>query len=200
MSTFDYRSMMNQLSDKGFEHCKSLLYPILGFHYLTLTEVRKIDLCEKLYDIASRVPIKAGQRKDMVVETYYESLMMFIQNTVNCGSGTISSEYRNRALKIIRELKDKKTIDDQDQFDQQLTLFALYLSLIRATAPDFAKKNASDAHLNVDESDVELLKRFKEFRPKKEIPGFLRMLNDQSLHGNDVVYIHSIILYCIGRW
>ena len=200
MSVFDYLFMTKQLSDEGFNHCKSLLFPLLGYQYMTIEEVRRVDLCERINEFAKRYPMKPGQKKDMSFEAYTEVIENNIQNNIKCKNGSIANGYRNRALEIIKELKGEK--DPQKKLEKCLTLFALYLGLVRAVYPDLTKE-ANDARLMVDVKDEDLLKQYKDYKFKNnnflgiEPPVLFKKAGVLTLSDTDIVYIHNVLLYCI---
>lgn len=197
MSTFDYRFLLGQLSDKGFEHCRFLLFPMLGYQYMTEAEVRKIELCERLYDMATHIPMKPGQKRDMSCEAYYEIIENHLQVTFMCKQGSIAEGYRNRALQSIKELRTEKEIDEETTFEKRLTLFAIFLGLLRAAYPDFQKAVVSDAQLFAVAEDADVLKAFKDVKPKVNIPGIFKKPESPSIQNTDIVYMHNIIMYCI---
>ena len=197
MSTFNYPFLLNQLSDKGFEHFKSLVFPMLGYQYMTEAEARKIEVCERLYDMADRVPMKSGQKKGMASEAYYEILENHLQVSIMCKPGSIAEGYKTRAFQIIRDMKVEKAVDEETPFEKRLTLFAIFLALLRSIYPDFQKAYATEAQLFVSRKDADILKAFKDSKSRMDITGIFRKSKVQSIQDNDIVYIHNIIMYCI---
>lgn len=201
MSTFDYPFLMEQLSDAGFNHCKSLLFPLLGYRYMTLEEVRKVDVCEKIYEFANRYPMKPGQKKEMSFEAYCDVIEYNIQNNLKCKNGTAAEDYRNRAIEIIKELKVEK--DSLSSFDKCLTLFAIYLSLLRAVHPNYEKTVATEVFLKVEKTDAELLSSFRNYKFKTnnflgiDTPALFKKPVVQSMRETDMIYLHNIMLYCV---
>ena len=194
---FNYPFLINQLSENGFAHCKSLLFPMLDYQYMTVADVRKIELCEKVYDLVNRFPAKAGQDKPTSCEAYIHAIEYQMQNVLKCKSGSIAAEYKSRALQMIAELQTEKEIDEETVYEKLLTLFSIYLGLLRSTAPDFTETIAEDARLNADRDDTEILKKFREIKAKKDIKTLFRKHENQQSLGNDIVYIHSVILLCL---
>lgn len=197
MSTFNYLFIVNQLSDDGFAHCKSLLFPVLGYHYMTEADVRRIELCEKVYDLVNRFSVKAGQKKCFSCEAFIHEIDSQMQIALKCKLGSVASEYRNRGLQIIKELSTEKEIDEETTYDKLLTLFSIYLALLRATFPDFIKGIAENACLDAEKSDVEILKKIRDIQFKKDIPAVLHIAGGQHQQVRDIVYIHNVILYCL---
>jgi len=60
MSTFNYRLLMAPLSDNGFHHCKSQVFPLLDYQYISYEEVRKVDLCESVHDLTEGFLVKTA--------------------------------------------------------------------------------------------------------------------------------------------
>ena len=197
MSTFDYRFLLEQLSDRGFEHCKSLLFPMLGYHYMTEAEVRKIDLCEKIFDYVSRFPVKTGRNKTNSSEAYIDTIEYLLQNVLKSASGSIAAEYENHALQMITDMRTEKELGNETTSEKLLTLFSIFLGLLRSTAPDFSTTVAKDVLLTANRADAEILKIFSEVKIKKDIKALLKIRDAQQLLENDVFYIHSVLLYCL---
>jgi len=203
MSTFDYPFLIEQLSDEGFNYCKSLLFPLLGYKYLTIEQVRKVDLCERINELTNHYPMRPGQKKNMSFEAYCEGIEINIQNNIKYKNGTTAEAYRNRAVDIIKELKENKEEDLRIACEKCLTLFAIYLGLIREVYPNLAKAVATDAHLQVDANDAELLKKLTEYKQKNtgflgiETPAIFKKPGVQLFRETEVVYMHNVLLYCV---
>ncbi len=108
MSVSDYMFITKQVSDEGFNHCKALLFPLLGYQYITIQEVRRVDLSERINEFTKRYPMRPGQKKDMSLEAYCEVIENNLQNNIKCKNRSVANDYRNRALEIIKELKGEK--------------------------------------------------------------------------------------------
>ena len=138
MGTFNYPFWINKLSDKGFQYCLSLLYPMLHFQYMEEKDVRRIDLCERMYALAKDNPMYPGYNSGMSYQAYYKALRYYIENFLKSKQATIADQYRDRALVILKAIEEDKI--DKSGTDDNLTLFAIYLALSRHLYPNFSPR------------------------------------------------------------
>jgi hypothetical protein len=102
---------------------------------------------------------KAGPKGVAALEFYLSAVENSIVNTVKCKRGSLAEEYKNHALKLIKDLKGKSDEESEEKYEKLLTVFSIYLSLLRETFPDFVRREAAEVSLMVNGRDEELLKK-----------------------------------------
>lgn len=93
------------------------------------------------------------------MEFYLSIVENSIENIVKCKRGSLAEEYKNHALKLIKDLKGKRNEESEEKHEKLLTVFSIYLSLLRETFPDFVRREAAAVSLMVNGRDEELLKK-----------------------------------------
>jgi hypothetical protein len=81
---------------------------------------------------------KAGLKGVAALEFYLSIVENSIENIVKCKRGSLAEEYKNHALKLIKDLKGKSDEESEEKYEKLLTVFSIYLSLLRETFPDFS--------------------------------------------------------------
>lgn len=195
MSTFNYPFWVGKLSDKGFQHCVSQLFPMLKFRYLKEEEVRRVDFSERMLELAERCNMIPDQKSSTSYEAYYKALSYYLVTFLKCKQGTVADGYRNKALEIIKRIEDDKV--DHTGTDENLTVFSIYLGLARALYPNYSSHVATGARLLVDEDDAELLIKLKDYKFKTETQGLFKKVEEQTQEARDMIYMHNVIMYCL---
>ena len=194
MTTFNYPFWIDRLSDEGYRRCLSLLCPMLHFQYMKEKDIRRIDLSERMYDLAKDNPMYPGYNSGMSFQAYFKALQYYIENFLECTRDSIAERYRERALAILNAIeKDSSNVGVEDE----LTAFAIYLGLSRELYGQFKTHNARFVTPLVCKEDAELLFKLKEYPFKKEIPGIFKKTEEQAHEAKEMIYMHNVIMFCL---
>ncbi len=121
----NYKELISDLTDSYFSRCVNLLYPVLGFEYLAESDVRRIDLCEKIATLPWRCSMSPRNVKIGAVQDYISALEFYMDNYLICKKGCIAEAYHAHAKQLAAELKAAPTVQGTE------SLFAIYLGLAR---------------------------------------------------------------------
>lgn len=201
MQFIDYETIVDAYDDYAFHECCKLLYPHLGYRLLKVEDIRRIDLKERLIDIAIQ---RWSHRKEWnsslsELKEYVKIIAFYMQEYLPCWNGSQPQNYKDRAIEIINDCnRTLWTLTDIED------VFVIYLSLIRERIDrlDNKGKPITTVDIGVKETDKEVLNEVYHFDfidPAVKESKF-RMSPDkykhQSAKDKRYCYVISILLYC----
>ena len=177
---FDFPRLIEQLDDEAFNYCRELVYPICGFKYITLGQIRKVDLEErslflrKEYDDALRFDFKP---KNECLE-FVESFKFYFKNYISQSNDKRIKEYINRANAIVDDMMESSSFPDE----KIESVVMVYVSVFRTlmTIRDSVKhtfytiRNCEFKLERTDDSVLEMIRVTDSITPEEFIPKKLR--------------------------
>ena len=196
----DYTYLLSLLSDTAFEYCRELLYPMLNFNILSVNDVRRIDICErindltidskknKVYGIALRQNVTDTSLSDYVNSLKRE--ILFVQ----CEQNSRADKYSKYAQNIIIPRIQKEKEPYQDLY----TLFTIYIGLMRElySSNDLTREDISKICLDICEDDLKLIQKMYR-HPKAEWFDLLVKPQTEVKQAKDRLFINNLVFYCL---
>ena len=217
MTRIDYISLIDELNDEAFRHCKKLLFDDFGYKVMNVSECRKVDLKESLLKFEDET-FKHSKKNKMEnsAARYANEIKFYLVNYNKCIDGTRAADYKKRAISIIDAINDGDTDSNSLQ-----DLTKIYIAFMRQQLDALKKeriKELSDLDFEWKLDDENVLRDLRDidFRiPQgdvaKAIVNFVpqRMKNEakdaveklaKSKSNNDkkFVYINAVIFCCIS--
>lgn len=179
MSGIEYRKIINELSDRGFEIFIDKTFKLYGFHVLEKNDVRKVDVIERL-------TVMTIKNQKQTLDKYAALINKYLQNYVGCEKGSRAEKYYNRA-RATADAISKGKHRDHDVED----LVKTFLSLMRQ---QFAAKGKeiSDISVSTIMEDLETIKllHIKKLKPVKKL----------QLNSVSGITHNEKVLFCINNY
>lgn len=198
----DYIQIVEDLNDQAFQFCVEYLYPLLNYQVLKQSDMRRVDLEERLVVYGNTIPRDENGQKQGALNHYFFVLKLYFNDFLKCKPGTKAEKYRNRAIELMdHALSEEGSIEDIEDVVQ------IYIALFRALADDLdhiEKYSIIGLTFDVFKEDADLLNRIREH--KKIVPSGIVVKQDifDKIFGSDYeinaaikfAYMNSILILC----
>lgn len=203
MINFQYDAMIDAMDGPTFQHCVELLWPVLGYRYLQQTDVRRVDLKERIAEVTGNEGMAPGpfmpKNERGTMDRYVDILRFYFDSEyLHVVPGSAAEKYAQRARSIMKEYgRSQEPLTDMED------LFAIYLGLSRAAWPDYQNRKPTSIRemtFRVSAGDEPLMNRLRLYPfSNKTAPGFVRaMMGDSKQPDSEknYAYLNNVLLYC----
>lgn len=195
----DYNLIVDELSDSAFRFCVSQLFPLLNYHILQPSDVRKIDLKEKLFDLTTVTPKAAKAEQKGTCNYYLYAIKMYFDSMFSCEENSRAAKFKARGYASIETaLSENGELNDVD--DVFLVFLSMYREYIKHQASD-KKFLIKDLFFTAEMDDAEAIGRIPENRdllPDGFIKNglFEKTLNNDSKYAIKTLHMNNILFLC----
>lgn len=177
---FDFPRLIEQLDDEAFNYCRKLIYPICDFKYITLDQIRKVDLEERSlylrreYDHALQFDFKP---KDECLE-FVESFKLYFKNYISQSNDKRILDYINRANAIVDDMMESSSFPDEkieSVIMVYVSVFRTFMAIRDSVKHTFyTVKNCDFTLEKTDDAVLEMIRVTDAITPEEFIPKKLR--------------------------
>lgn len=182
MSEIKYLDIIDNLSENGFRQFSKSVYEQLHYSVLTLDELRKVDVKEKLISFV-KTTITG---KDKSLDFYVGEIKKYLDNYVACKKESRAENYLSKANNLITAIEKKKRTDNDIQ-----DIVKIYISLMRRSM--HSKEDEIDnLNFSLSAKDYDFVKSVltKKLKSKKKVS---LNLPSQSTDNKELFYINTVL-------
>ncbi len=182
----DYCSLIDELNDKGLRFCVENLFALLNYKFLTIEDVRRVDLKEKIIPMINEVRrINNG----IDVEFLFISILKYYLRLCNC-SGR-AARYKEQILnRLENEIDSSILIND---LRDAVCAFLSFFRIAGDIEHVLMRVKIDDVDFDVYAQDAEILRKL--YKSKTYSSRFTdRKVKNKDSDAKEFFYITSILL------
>lgn len=201
--SIDFVKYIDEINNNTFSVILDNLYQVLNYKVLKISDIRRIDLAEKIVSTISVGQAGAGVDANQGMAYFASSLKLYLNTYIKCVEGSRAAKYFER----LNELLDQVVKYDYDENDIQ-DILTVFISLFRVCKKGELEKGKehfviNDLTVSLSPDDLAILDWIKdngEFEPgmlarKKYMKGtassFVNVYSEKKC-----MYITAVILVC----
>ncbi len=177
LKAFNYEKIFNEMSDEALGFCIRNISPMLGFLYLKSSDIRRIDLIERLMQIDDAIDKTETQKYGNSPKYYCALLELQMDRSLKCKPGSHAEAYLMRAKEALKKVRDGNgTLEDiDDAFLIYTILWRMKINRDFRTGPVLAAWPDHELYLNDMDMLREVSKKNRLGNPRQDF--YLHLFN-----------------------